>query len=199
MHMSVAPALEATYGEKIKARREHIKMDREAFAKALGMTADQVDSLEGGSADITLDQLTAIANTLGTSIAELTPDFVSDLDEGVCYQLPEDNPVIKGERAGTNYYTYNCLVRTRTMPKLVPLLLEVNVDDPEKAAFNAGHDAHEIIFCMEGDIHLKWGDPENPREVTLPQGSSFYIAPGVPHTLTTTKGSGPGKVISVNF
>ncbi|WP_433500725.1 cupin domain-containing protein [Sphaerimonospora sp. CA-214678] len=197
--MTAAPALEATYGQKIRARREHIKMDRHAFARALGMTVDDIAALEDDKKDLTLGTLTSIAGLLGTSIAELTPEFISDLDEGVRYQLPGDNPVIEGMRAGTNYYTYNCLVRTRTVPKLVPLLLEVNVDDPDKAAFNAGHDAHEVIYCMEGDIHLKWGDPDNPKEVTLPQGSSFYIAPNVPHTLTTTKGSGPGKVISINF
>jgi transcriptional regulator with XRE-family HTH domain len=195
-----APALEETYGAKIKARREHIKMDLDSFAGVLGMSPDEVVSLEEkDSGDITLDKLTTIAGVLGTSISELTPGFVSDLDEGVRYQLPGDNPVIEGMRADTNYYTYNCLVRTRTLPKLVPLLLDVNVDDPDKAAFNRGHDAHEVIYCMEGDIVLKWGDPKDPKEVTLPQGSSFYIAPNVPHTLTTTKGSGPGKVISVNF
>ncbi|REE99925.1 cupin domain-containing protein [Thermomonospora umbrina] len=198
--MTAAPPMQATYGQKIKDRREHIKMDRTAFARALGVNPEKIDALEGGDTrDLTLDRLTTIAGVLGTSIAELTPDFVDDLDDGVAYQLPQDNPVIEGQRAGTNYYTYNCLVRTRTVPKLVPLLLEVNVDDPDKAAFNTGHDAHEIIYCMEGDIHLKWGDPAAPKEVFLPQGSSFYIAPGVPHTLTTAKGSGPGKVISVNF
>ncbi|WP_440106754.1 cupin domain-containing protein [Streptosporangium sp. H16] len=197
--MTIAPALEETYGQKIRARREHIKMDRDAFAGALGVTPDEVTALEENSGVLTLDRLTSIASVLGTSLPELTPEFVSDLDGGVRYQLPGDNPVIEGHRGDTEYYTYNCLVRTRTVPKLVPLLLEVNVDDPEKAAFNVGHDAHEVIYCMEGDIHLKWGDKENPKEVTLPQGSSFYIAPGVPHTLTTTKGSGPGKVISINF
>lgn len=197
--MTAAPALEETFGQKIKDRREHIKMDREAFAKALGVSSQDIASLEENSGDLTLDKLTTIASVLGTSMSDLTPGFVSDLDGGVRYQLPQDNPVIEGERAGTNYYTYNCLVRTRALPKLVPLLLEVNVDDPDKAAFNSGHDAHEVIYCMEGDIHLKWGDPENPKEVTLPQGSSFYIAPNVPHTLTTTKSSGPGKVISINF
>lgn len=195
-----APALEETYGAKIKARREHIKMDLKAFAGALGVSPAEITALEeDGSGDLTLDKLTTIAGVLGTSVSDITPEFVSDLDEGVCYQLPGDNPVIKGMRAGTNYYTYNCLVRTRTLPKLVPLLLEVNVDEPDKAAFNSGHDAHEIIYCMEGDIHLFWGDPENPKEVFLPEGSSFYIAPNVPHTLTMAKGSGPGKVISVNF
>ncbi|PZG56666.1 2-hydroxypropylphosphonic acid epoxidase [Spongiactinospora gelatinilytica] len=195
-----APVLEETYGDKIKARREHIKMDRAAFAAALGKPTQDIEALEENKgAPLTLDTLTAIAGVLGTSLAELTPEFVSDLDDGVSYQLPQDNPIIKGLRAGTNYYTYHCLVRTRTVPKLVPLLLEVNVDDPDAAAFNVGHDAHEVIYCMEGDIHFKWGDPANPREVILPQGSSFYISPGVPHTLTTTKGSGPGKVISINF
>jgi (S)-2-hydroxypropylphosphonic acid epoxidase len=197
--MTVAPALEATFGQKIKARREHIKLDLQGFAGALGLSTEEITALEADKAEITLDRLTTIADVLGTSISELTPEFVSDLDEGVAYQIPDDNPVIQGMRAGAEYYTYNCLVRTRTLPKLVPLLLDINVDDPDKAAFNTGHDAHEVIYCMEGDIVLKWGDPNNPKEVTLPQGSSFYIAPGVPHTLTTTKGSGPGKVISVNF
>lgn len=192
--------MQVTYGQKIKERREHIKMDRETFARLTGISSSDVVSLEEeDSGSLTLDKLVGIAGILGTSVSELTPEFVSDLDGGVRYQLPEDNPVIEGIRNDTNYYTYNCLVRTRTLPKLVPLLLEVNVDDPDQAAFNVGHDAHEVIYCMEGAIHLKWGDPENPKEVTLPEGSSFYIAPDVPHTLTATKGSGPAKVISINF
>ncbi|REE99990.1 hypothetical protein DFJ69_5511 [Thermomonospora umbrina] len=73
------------------------------------------------------------------------------------------------------------------------------VGDPDKAAFDTGHDAHEIIHCMEGDFRPKWGDPAAPEEVFLTQGSGFHIAPGVPHTLTTARGSGPGKVISVNL
>ncbi|WP_116247561.1 cupin domain-containing protein [Nocardiopsis sp. FIRDI 009] len=198
--MATTPALEETYGQKIKDRREHIKMDRESFAKALGLNVDDVVALEEkGGGDLTLEKLTQIAGVLGTSTSELTPGFVTDLDEGVRVQAPGDNPVIEGMRGGTEYYTYNCLVRTRTLPKLVPLMLEVNVDDPDKAAFNSGHDAHEVIYCMEGDIHLKWGDPAAPREATIPQGGSFYIAPNVPHTLTATKGSGPAKVVSVNF
>ncbi|WP_285730556.1 cupin domain-containing protein [Nocardiopsis sp. ATB16-24] len=198
--MAATPALEETYGQKIKDRREHIKMDRGSFAKMLGLSVDDVVAMEEkDSGELTLEKLTQIAGILGTSTSELTPEFVTDLDEGVRVQMPSDNPVVEGMRAGTEYYTYNCLVRTRTLPKLVPLLLEVNVDDPDKAAFNSGHDAHEVIFCMEGDIHLKWGDPANPKEATIPQGGSFYIAPNVPHTLTATKGSGPAKVVSVNF
>ncbi|QUX30591.1 2-hydroxypropylphosphonic acid epoxidase [Nocardiopsis akebiae] len=198
--MAATPALEETYGQKIKDRREHIKMDRGSFAKMLDLSVDDVAAMEEkGGGELTLEKLTQIAGILGTSTAELTPGFVTDLDEGVRVQMPSDNPVVEGMRDGTEYYTYNCLVRTRTLPNLVPLLLEVNVDDPDKAAFNSGHDAHEIIFCMEGDIHFKWGDPANPKEATIPQGGSFYIAPNVPHTLTATKGSGPAKVVSVNF
>ncbi|MFE7269465.1 helix-turn-helix domain-containing protein [Streptomyces sp. NPDC057623] len=188
------------FGARLKERREQVKMDHAALAKLLGETPDTVAAWENGDGgELTLTQLAKIADVLGTSIGALTPPAESDLNNGVVIQLPEDRPILKGVRDNVDYYVYNCLVRTKRAPSLVPLVVDVLTDDPDEAKFNSGHAGNEFLFVLEGEIHMKWGDAENPQEAVLPTGASLFVEEHVPHAFTAAKGTGSAKLIAVNF
>ncbi|MET8327061.1 helix-turn-helix domain-containing protein [Streptomyces sp. NPDC005181] len=188
------------FGARLRERREQVKMDHEALASLLGETPDTIAAWEGGdNGDLTLTQLSEIADALGTPVGNLTPPAENDLDNGVVIQLPEDRPILKGVRGGTDYYIYNCLVRTKKAPSMVPLVVDVLTDNPDEAKFNGGHGGSEFLLVVEGEIHMKWGDPENPREAVLPKGTSLFVEENVPHAFTAARGTGSAKLVAVNF
>ncbi|MFJ9556021.1 helix-turn-helix domain-containing protein [Nocardiopsis sp. NPDC101807] len=188
------------FGARLRERREQVKMDRPALAGLLGETPDTVASWEAGEGgELTLDQLARIADALGTSVGALTPQAEYDLDDGVAIQRPEDRPILKGVRDDVDYYVYNCLVRTKRAPSMVPLVVDVLTDDPDDAKFNSGHAGNEFLLVLEGEIHMKWGDPANPREALLPTGASLFVEEHVPHAFTAAKGTGTAKLVAVNF
>jgi len=188
------------FGARLKERREQVKMDHAALAGLLGETPSTIASWEeGDGGELTLAQLSKIADALGTSIGALTPPAEYDLDGGVAIQFPEDRPILKGVRDDVDYYVYSCLVRTKHAPSMVPLVVDVLTDDPGEAKFNAGHAGNEFLLVLEGEVHMKWGDPENPQEALLPTGASLFVEEHVPHAFTAAKGTGSAKLIAVNF
>ncbi|MUL43182.1 helix-turn-helix transcriptional regulator [Streptomonospora sp. PA3] len=192
---------EREFALNLKERREQVKMDRSALADLLEISTDRLADWENGRGleNLTLQEMSRLAETLGTSIGALAPEAENDLENGALYQLPDQRSVLKGVRGGTDYYVYHCLVRTRTAPSMVPLVVDVLVDDPKEAKFNDGHAGSEFIFVLEGEVHMMWGDPENPNETVLPTGSSLYLEPYVRHAFTATEGSGGARLLAVNF
>jgi uncharacterized RmlC-like cupin family protein/DNA-binding XRE family transcriptional regulator len=188
------------FAEKLRERRQQVKMDRATLAGAVGVPVEIVESWEtGGATHLTLLELGHLADVLDTSIGELAPSAADDLDHGVRIQQPDQQSVINGERDGMDYYTYHCLVRSRTVPSMVPLVVDVLVDDPDKARLNGGHSGHEFLYVLEGELDVKWGEPGDIRTAVLRTGTSLYIQPYVPHSFTAKKGTGRAKLLAVNF
>jgi transcriptional regulator with XRE-family HTH domain len=194
-------SVDEQFGQLLQERREQVKMDRAALANLLDVRVETIEGWEqdGQAADLTLARLEQIADALGTTAANLTPAPDGDLDGGVRIQYPEEQSVLTGVRGGVDYYTYHCLVKTRTLPSLVPLVVDVLVDDPAKAQLNHGHAGNEFIYVLEGEIDMKWGDPEKPNQAVLPAGSSLYLKPYVRHSFTATPGAGTTRLLAVNF
>ncbi|WDZ85836.1 helix-turn-helix domain-containing protein [Micromonospora cathayae] len=192
---------EQAFASKLRERREQVKLDQAGLAERLGVPVAELADWEQGRhvGDLSLAQLMKLAEVLGTSLEHLAPDVEDDLDAGVLIQRPEDRSVLKGVRGGVDYYVYHCLVRTRQVPSLVPLVVDVLVDDPAEAKFNDGHAGNEFIYVLSGEIHMKWGDPARPHEAVLPTGSSLYLQPYVRHAFTAARGSGPARLLAVNF
>lgn len=198
--MKAETTAQAGFGALLKERREQVKMDHAALAGILGESPETIAAWEAGDgANLTLSQLGAIASALGTSIGALMPAPENDLNGGVIIQLPGERPILKGVRGGVDYYVYNCLVRTKQAPSMVPLVVDVLTDEPDQAKFNAGHAGNEFLFVLDGEIHMKWGDPENPQEAHLPTGASLFVEEHVPHAFTAAKGTGTARLLAVNF
>ncbi|MCC8250106.1 cupin domain-containing protein [Saccharothrix luteola] len=175
-------------------------MDQAALATKLDVPVSVVRGWESGSPEEPLDLtgLAGVAAALSTSIADLVPAPEDDLTDGVRLQLPEEDSSVVGRRGGMDYYVYRSLVRSPSVPMLVPLVVDVLVDDPERAEFNGGHAAHEFIYVMEGSVHMQWGDETAPKTADLPTGASIYISPHVSHTFTALGGRN-ARLLSVNF
>ncbi|MEQ4303821.1 cupin domain-containing protein [Plantactinospora sp. B6F1] len=193
--------VEATsgFGAKLRSRRQQIKLNEHHLADRLGINAETVREWEQSHdlPDLTLAQVSDIAKALDTNPATLVPGHRSDLDNGVKLQYAGDADAITGKRGGAEYYTYHCLVRTHTAPNMVPLLVDVLRQGEDESQFNAGHPGGEFIYVLEGDVHMRWGDPEAPSKADLPQGSSIYIAPFVPHAFVATTPA--ARLLAVNF
>lgn len=188
------------FAEKLRERRQQVKMDQATLAGAVGVPVEIIESWEtGGGTELTLLELGHLADVLDTSIGELAPAAGDDLDHGVRIQEPGQQLVINGVRDGMDYYTYHCLVRSRTVPSMVPLVVDVLVDDPDKARLNGGHAGHEFLYVLEGEIDIKWGEPGDIRTAVLQTGTSLYIQPYVSHSFTAKQGTGSAKLLAINF
>ena len=189
------------FGERLADRMSLVKLSPETLGRMIDVPAETVQGwIDSGPDDsLNVAKLDRLARALGTTIAALVPDPDDDLDLGVTFQRPGDNESRQTVRGGVDYYGFQCLARTRTMPAFIPLVVDVLVDDPKDVQLNHGHASHEFIYVMEGEIEARWGDPANPRLEVLPTGSSLYIKPDVPHSWTATPGSGRAKLLAVNF
>jgi len=189
------------FGDKLRERREQVKMDQAALAGRLRISTDELNEWEQGKNvdELPFGRILELAEALDTTVDQLAPAAPDDRKNGVLVQLPEQRAVLKGVRDGLDYYVYNCLVRTRAVPSLVPLVVDVLVDDPAQAKFNDGHAGNEFIYVLSGTIHMKWGDPDAPDEAILPEGASLYIEPYVRHSFTAADGTGPARLLAVNF
>ena len=187
------------FGANLRTRRQQIKLGEHHLAARLGIDTETVRRWEQSHdlPDLTLAQLSDIAKALDTNPAELVPAQPSDLDNGVKLQYAGGADAITGKRGGTEYYTYHCLIRTHTAPAMVPLLVDVLQQGENESKFNAGHPGSEFIYVLEGDVHMRWGDPNAPSMADLPQGSSIYIAPFVPHAFVSTTPT--ARLLAVNF
>jgi transcriptional regulator with XRE-family HTH domain len=197
----MAQAATATeFAAKLRERRQQVKMDQPTLAGRLGVPAETVADWEsGGGTGLTLFELGRLADVLDTSVSELAPSAADDLDHGVLIQQPADQQVIEGVRDGMDYYTYHCLVRSRTVPSMVPLVVDVLVDDPDSARLNGGHAGHEFLYVLAGEVDIKWGEPGDIRTAVLPTGASLYIKPYTSHSFTARKGTGSARLLAVNF
>ncbi|MGW4116565.1 cupin domain-containing protein [Actinosynnema sp. NPDC004786] len=192
--------LNTEVGNRIRQRRALVKMDQAALATKLDVPVSVVQGWESGTGAEPLDLtgLAGVAAALSTSIADLVPAPEDDLTDGVRFQLPDEDSSIVGSRGGMDYYVYRCLVRSPSVPMLIPLVVDVLVDDRERAEFNGGHAGHEFIYVMEGSVHMQWGDKAEPKAADLPTGASIYISPYVSHTFTALGGRN-ARLLAVNF
>ena len=190
----------ASFGNRLRTRREQLKLPQQAVADRLAVEAGVIGDLESDNTavdELTVRQLRRLADALESPIGELLPPPENDLELGVKIQGPNDSEEILGERGGGLYYTYHCLVRTRTVPSMVPLVVDVHVAGRDGAHLNDGHPGSELIYVMSGDVHMQWGDSTERRSKDVPEGSSIYIAPFVPHAFTSSAGT--ARLIAVNF
>ena len=187
------------FGANLRTRRQQIKLDEHHLAASLGIDTETVRRWEQSPdlPDLTLARLSDIAKALDTNPAALAPTLTSDLDNGVKLQYAGGADAITGKRGGKEYYTYHRLVRTHTAPNMVPLLVDVLRQGENESKFNTGHPGSEFIYVLEGDVHMRWGDPDAPSTADLPQGCSIYIAPFVPHAFVSTTPT--ARLLAVNF
>lgn len=197
----MATTTEQDFGQRLTARRQYLKMDVDTLSRRTGIEPERIENWELGSFiadEISLATLDKLATALETHIAELTPCASTDLCDGVQIKEADTGDVYVGVRNGQEYYRYRELVRSRDCPNMVSLIVDVLGTDPVRAQFNAGHDGHEFIYVVDGDVQASWGDPAAPSTARLQQGSSLYISPNVPHTFTAASSSG-ARLLAVNF
>src|SRR3954447_4965414 len=93
--------MENQFAEKLRERREQVKLNQQGLAELLEVSPDTLAEWEAGNtADLTLGEIGRIASVLGTSIGELAPAVDDDLDDGVLITQPEDQQIIEGVREG---------------------------------------------------------------------------------------------------
>jgi transcriptional regulator with XRE-family HTH domain len=190
-------------GRKVAQRRSALKLSAEALANKLGWSQDQVLELESdqGVAERTLADMDHLARVLDIPIAGLLEDTRPAMDAPVAVLHQDSAEVIEGRRDGLHYYTYRCLARTPQIPGLIPLVVDVLVDEETSAPrLNGGHEGDEFIYVLEGTVNFRWvADGNEHLEVLLP-GSSAILREGTSHSFTLPAGAdAPAKLLAVNL
>lgn len=148
---------------------------------------------------LTFEQATELGNKLNVSVADLIVSTdTNDLDKGI--KIARDNKGYKrtSVKNGKEYYTYNHLVTTNAYPTLMPLRVEMHVNDEDAVILNGGHDSTEIVYVTKGKVRMNWEYNNAAHQDILEVGDSAYIHPGISHSFTTY-GSEEAELIAINW
>lgn len=63
------------FGKRLRERRMALGLSQEAFAHAAGLDRTYISGIERGKRNVSLKNIEILAQTLGTSISELTEDL----------------------------------------------------------------------------------------------------------------------------
>jgi len=160
--------------DRLKTFREENDMSVEWASKAIGVTADELESYESGEADIPVSFLYIAAQKYGVELSTLLT--------GEEPHEQKFNVVRKGEGIAVNRqreYQYQSLCADFAHKKMEPLLVTVEAkSDDTPLSFNE-HPGQEFHYILEGRMQVTIED----QEIILNPGDSLMFNSEHPHAL----------------
>ncbi len=161
-------------GERIKKRREYLKLQLNDLARKVGISPSALSQIEKAKAFPSITTLKSIADNLITTVGELIGEnetltrnplvrhsemkFVLENDSGaVLYLLSHHDP-------GKQMETY-----------FIRLNARANTSD-----FMQTHPGQEFLFVLSGKIEVSLDE----KKMTLHRGDSFYYNSNIPHSIS---------------
>ncbi|MED4590505.1 cupin domain-containing protein [Priestia flexa] len=148
---------------------------------------------------LTYEQLKKLSEKLDLSISTiLGKSEPSDLNNGIKVSRASEGYKRTSIKNGKEYYTYNHLVTTNVYPTLMPLRVELHVNDNQSVVLNGGHDSTEIVYVTKGTVKMHWENDGHVYDVDLYVGDSAYIHPGISHSFIAA-GEDKAELIAINW
>jgi transcriptional regulator with XRE-family HTH domain len=182
-------------GSKIKGIRETKQLSLEEVAERTGLSAQQIERIEGDVDLPSLAPLIKIARVLGVRLGTFLDDQ-TELGPVICRKSESiDNSISFSNNATVSHkhMEYHSLSQDKTGRHMEPFLIDIapsrNVD-----FILSTHEGEEFIFVLSGIVEINYGK----NNYILEEGDSIYYDSIVAHHVHTYNGS-PARILGVIY
>jgi transcriptional regulator with XRE-family HTH domain len=183
-------------GAKIKAIRDSKQLSLEEVAERAGLSAEQVERIEGNVDFPSLSPLIKIARVLGVRLGTFLDDQ-SELGPVICRKNDsrDDNTISFSNNSTVSHkhMEYHSLSQDKSSRHMEPFLIDIA---PSKIAdfILSTHEGEEFIFVLEGIVEINYGK----HTYILEEGDSIYYDSIVAHHVHAYNGS-PARILGVIY
>lgn len=183
-------------GEKIKGLREMKNISLEDMAERSGLSAEQIERIEGNEDFPSLAPLIKIARVLGVRLGT----FLDDQQElgpvicrKECYTCSDGIGFTNNAVTKHKYMSYHALSSDKSGRHMEPFMIDVQPAHNADFIFST-HEGEEFIYVIEGTIEINYGK----NVYTLSEGDSIYYDSIVAHHVHASKGK-PARILGVIY
>ncbi len=161
-------------GERIKKRREYLKMQLNDLAKKVGISPSALSQIEKAKAFPSLTTLKNISENLITTVGELIGENET-LNKNPLLESSEKKFVQKNESGASLYLLSHHDPGKQMETYYVELKSGARADD-----FMKTHPGQEFIYVISGKLKILLDEVE----YTLQKGDSFYFNSNISHSVS---------------
>jgi XRE family transcriptional regulator, regulator of sulfur utilization len=166
-------------GERIKRKREMLKLALSDLSKKVGVSASALSQIENSKAFPSILTLKNIANSLYTTVGELIGENES----------LTKNPLIKADEikfvkinsSGTSLFL---LSHHENSKQMEPYIIKF-VDNSDSSDIMYSHPGQEFIHVLDGKLLMSLDN----TQYIIDKGDNFYFNSNIPHVLKNIQGS----------
>lgn len=161
-------------GERIKKRREYLKLQLNDLAKKVGISPSALSQIEKAKAFPSITNLKSIADNLITTVGELIGENET-LGKNPLVKCAEMKFVLEND-SGAALYLLSHHDQGKQMETYFIRFKAKAVSD----GFMRNHPGQEFLYVLSGEIEVKLDEDK----FILNKGDSFYYNSNIPHKIT---------------
>ena len=168
-------------GEKIKALRTTKEISIDELAERTGLSAEQIERIEGNVDFPSLAPLIKIARVLGVRLGTFLDDQ-SQLGPVVCRKgdLTGDGiGFTNNNTEGRKHMGYYSMAEDKSGRHMEPFLIEVAPSAPGEAFTPSTHEGEEFIYILEGTAKFT----VDGKEYVVTEGESIHYPSTLLHSI----------------
>ncbi len=160
-------------GERIKKRREHLRVQLNDLADQVGVSSSALSQIENAKAFPSIITLKKIADCLHTTVGEMIGEHETLSKNPLLKE--DEKKFVKENESGTRLYLLSHHDLLKQMePYLIVLPLKANSSDIMNI-----HHGQEFCHVLKGSVEV---DLEGKKYV-LKKGDNFYFNSSLPHII----------------
>lgn len=165
-------------GERIKKRREYLKMQLNDLSGKVGISPSALSQIENAKAFPSITTLKKIADNLITTVGELIGENET-LTRNPLVRQSEMRYVLENDSGAVLYLLSHHDHGKQMETYFIKLSAKAVTDD-----FMHAHPGQEFLFVLTGKIEMMLDE----KKFILNRGDSFYYNSSVPHSIANING-----------
>ncbi len=166
-------------GERIKRKREMLKMALSDLSKKVGVSASALSQIENSKAFPSILTLKNIADSLFTTVGELIGENESLTKNPLIKS--SDIKFVKINSSGTSLFL---LSHHENSKQMEPYIIKF-VENSDSSDMMQSHPGQEFIHVLEGKLLMSLDN----TQYILDKGDNFYFNSNLPHVLKNIQSS----------
>lgn len=175
-------------GAKIKSIRESRQLSVGEVAERSGLSAGQIERIEGDVDFPSLAPLIKIARVLGVRLGTFLDDQ-NELGPVVCRKRDSETEegigFTNNAPQGRKHMSYHALSSDKSGRHMEPFLIEIEPSAEGEEFVLSTHEGEEFIYVLEGVVEINYGK----TTYVLEEGDSIYYDSIVAHHVHAATGS----------
>ncbi|MGE4287160.1 MAG: helix-turn-helix domain-containing protein [Salinivirgaceae bacterium] len=174
-------------GERIKKRRESLKLAAGDLASSIGVTPSLISQIERAKAFPSILTLKKVADALNTTVGELIGENGNLIEHPLLKQ--DERKFVKKNKTGTKSYL---LSHHDPQKQMDPFLLHFEKKGDSGEIMTPQNPRQEFLFVLKGKFRVSLSQ----QTYELNEGDSFYFISNQPHLFANTN-NGPSELLWV--